>query len=374
MEKPATDRRIKEFISRVKDNFSIEKISNVGPGDLAAFNMEAYRDAFNARHFENEKKIARLWKWLYGDNPASEGTANSGWSVRFKGKLIGQLRMLPSLIKIGSAYYKAGWGTGLVVLDEYRNLGIGALLIQKAKEEGRDDFDLFTVGGMNPNSYRLFKEEGLIDLVGIPRYVKILKKGVFSKLFGTMGKTRIPIPESVKGVEIIKSFDEEFNVFWNSVSMHYGCIAKRDRKFLKWRYENQLLWPYVIFKVKDNIRMKGFAVVREGEVKSGLLKGRKIGIITDILLDPRDKVSSKRLLGAVMKFFNDKNIALIKCDVLSANIEGALKRSGFFGIKAIAHRFMLYVYADRLARKDADRAVVKENWHVTSGDSDLDFD
>jgi len=392
VEKTGVNKDIEAFISRLGEDFSITEMRGVKPDTLAGFNAEAYSGEFNSARFADRKKILRLWKWKYNDNPASKNNENFGWLAKFKEKLIGQWHIIPADIKIGENYYRGAWGSDLVVLNEYRNLGISAFLIRRVSEALGRDFALFLLGGMNENSYRVLKSSGsFIDLGKIPRYVKILNlkavliaygippffAGAAQKIFHVATKilfsSRKSYGDAAIKIESVNTFDEGFEDFWNSISGYYKCIVKRDPAILKWRYIDQPLWKYTVLKVSAGEKITAFAVLREGKVKNGKLKGNPIGIISDILVDPQHGECTRRLLQEVVKFFTAKNVIIIKCDVLNDNIENNLRKTGFVRIKSNSG-FMLGLYRHKMSGEDSDYATTRKNWFITSGDSDFDFD
>jgi hypothetical protein len=287
--------------------------------------------------------------------------------------------MLPSIIKVGRHTYKCAWGADLAVLKEYRNLGIGALLVSRVKKAVSRDLPALLLGGMNGNSYGIFRESGFTDLGMIPRYLKVIDPrailesygapAYISRLFRSPLKSRDVSP-SPADAEMDDDIGAEFDEFWDSVSAHYMCLGKRDAAYIRWKYKKSPLWPYNIISVRRSGSLAAFAVVRDGIVKSGALKGGPIGVITDMLADPGDGRSVRSLLAAVTRHFAVKGALLVKCDMLNAGLERLLRRSGFIGIRP-AHRFMLG--ANGLASGDEALASDRNNWLITSGDSDLDF-
>ncbi|MBN1353482.1 MAG: hypothetical protein JW994_02285, partial [Candidatus Omnitrophica bacterium] len=224
----------------------------------------------------------------------------------------------------------------------------------------------------------------------IPRYVKITR---FGELLNACG---LPLPmaslaekvakflckilplnnrKHAKGVEVgaARDFGEDFRSFWDSISSHYPCIVKRDNVFLRWRYLNQPLWPYTILTARRHGNIKGFAVVREGMIKRGKLKGKKIGVISDILIDPKEAACTRELLRCVTEFFKDRKAMFIKCDILNNHVRRALKACNFVRIMS-RNSFMLNVYDKKLSGSSLKVISARNNWFISSGDSDLDFD
>jgi len=390
MQKENINRDILQFVSRFKKDFKIQDISEIEPGILAEFNKKAYKNEFNAARYQDQKKILHFWDWKYRTNPASRNIKNFGWVANYKDKLIGQFHIMPADVKIGDNYYCCAWGSDLAILTEYRNLGISTFLIQHAREEAGRQFASFLLGGMNENSYNVFKQSGFVNLGNIPRYIKILDIKTVLRSYGLprflylaadkiVRLTRKLLPfkkrmhDKAVELEMVNGFDDEFKRFWDSVAVYYRCIARRDLSFLKWRYRNQPLWTYTTLRVKRDNNMKGFAVLREADIKNGRLKGKRIGVVSDILITPQDRVSTQRLLTAILEFFQTKGVLLIKCDILNNFVEEALQKAGFWRIKS-RHAFMLNLYNRNISKSDKDLAAARKNWFISSGDSDFDFD
>ncbi|MCQ9207745.1 MAG: hypothetical protein NG740_07695, partial [Omnitrophica bacterium] len=131
MEKISVNKNIEEFTTHFTEDFSIERTENIDRDKLAAFSIEAYKDEFNRARFTVRDEILKLWKWKYDNNPATGKTKNFGWTATYKGKVLGQLSIMPATIKVGKRYYPGAWGTDLAILKEYRNLGLSAFLIQR---------------------------------------------------------------------------------------------------------------------------------------------------------------------------------------------------------------------------------------------------
>ena len=316
MQKNRVDTSIKHFVERLEKDFSIKEMRSLDREKAAEFNVEVYRDEFNASNFNDREKIFKRWRWKYDNNPASKEEENFGYLADYQNDLIGQFHLMPADLKIGNEYYRSAWGSNLAVLKLYRNMGVSAFLIQHARKRIGRDFAFFLLGGMNENSYGVFEKSGFMNIGAIPRYVKITDfEGLLSSyglpefLTSIIGKMayfaekclsfRRRKPDATITVQTAHNFGKEFKNFWNSISAYYPCIVKRDPTFLTWRFINQPLWTYTVLTVKKEASLKGFAIIREGEIKKGKLKGRKIGIISDILIDPREIKCSCRLLDEI---------------------------------------------------------------------------
>jgi len=150
-------------------------------------------------------------------------------------------------------------------------------------------------------------------------------------------------------------------------------MIPRDLSFLKWRYEEQPLWDYFIAKIIKHGKIVGFAVLREGMVKEGRLREKKIGVIADMLIDPNEIKSFFMLIRWIEDFFKKRKAVLVKCDILNGLVENRLRQSGFIPI-ASQSGFMLDAYDHNMSQEAASLARGRGNWFISSGDSDFDFD
>ena len=390
MQKNSVDTNIKHFVERFEKDFSIKEIRSLDLEKVVQFNREVYKDEFNSFNFSDPEKILKRWRWKYNSNPASGELKNFGYLADYQNTLIGQFHLMPADLKIGDSYYRSAWGSNLAVLKQYRNIGVSAFLIQHAREKISRDFAFFLLGGMNQNSYGVFAKSGFINIGTIPRYVKIMNFGILLTAYGLPGFLALIVKKTVHfaekiisfrrrnydtaiTVQVERNFGEDFKNFWDSVSAHYPCIVRRDPIFLAWRYINQPLWAYTVLTVKKHGSMKGFAIIREGEVKRGKLKGRKVGVISDILIDPCEAECSRKLLNEVTEFFKKKGALLVKCDILNKHVGRSLMDSCFIKIKS-QNSFMFKDYREKVSESCPDPTLNRSNCFISSGDSDLDFD
>ena len=390
MQKSSVNTNIKHFVERFEKDFSIKEMRSLDPERVVKFNKEVYRDEINASNFSDPEKISKRWRWKYNSNPASKEIKNFGYLADYQNTLIGQFHLMPADLKIGDRYYRSAWGSNLAVLKKYRNIGVSAFLIQHAREKISKDFTFFLLGGMNQNSFGVFEKSGFINIGAIPRYIKITDFKILLAAYGLPGflalvaKKVVNFAEKIISfrwrkpniaitVQVERNFGEGFKNFWNSISTHYPCIVRRDPAFLTWRYIDQPLWAYTILTVKKDGDIKGFAVVREGEIKRGKLKGKKIGVISDILIDPREAECSRKLRNEVTEFFKKKGALLVKCDILNKHVARLLMDSCFIKIKS-QNSFMFKDYREKVSESFPDPTLNRSNWFISSGDSDLDFD
>ncbi len=389
MQEMRVDRSVSEFSSRFGTDLVLAGTAAIDKTLLADFNVSVYEDEFNASRYGSRDKVLRFWQWKYAENPAAAGGGNFGWTASYKDDIVGQFHLFPATAKIGDGIYNCVWGSDLAIAKSFRNLGLSAILVQKARDEVSGRFDAFLLGGMNENSYGVFRKSGFLDLGKIPRFIFLYDLGAIAELSGVpkwlarmvwdartfiMGRARYSaFKDTALSLREIVSFGSEFDELWTDVSGKYKCIIKRDSSFLNWRFVRQPLWGYRILSVFRTGRPRGYTVLREGSVKNGRFKGLKIGIVSDLFVDPDDTSAALYLLAGIEDHFRLSGMALIKCDLLSERLEGILRSYGYMMTDS-AHEFMLNIHGALESGADGRAASLRENWFIGSADTDFDFD
>ncbi len=338
---------------------AFERLALKDEEEYLDFLMAAYRDQFNSAAFKDREKVRRSWRWEYVDNPNAPEGEPLIWLCRLKGRIIAQACLMPVELKADDKYCKAGWCQNLMILPEFRNVGLGYFLLKHVMSVLRKgEIDILLAAGTNENSYSLLKGLGFSDLGFINRNIR-------PSLFGLAGL-------DAKGpVRIIETdgFGPDFDSFWSSVSRNFPCIVKRDSKNLRWRFKENPYWSYKVLCAKAGDVLQGYAVLKEGRLK-GRLKGIKVGAISDILFDPKDKPAGLTLLAGACAYLR-KRAGVLRCDMLCGEMQRFVKSAGFLSIRS-NNRFLVYPVSEELkARKSAleDR----RRWCLTYGDSDLDL-
>ncbi|MBU0605757.1 MAG: GNAT family N-acetyltransferase [Candidatus Omnitrophica bacterium] len=381
-------------LGRVAEYYTIYSGSSAEGVELIEFFRAAYAGEFNAAGYRDDKKIIDKWEWANLNNPNRNGFRSMAWICRENNsrRIVGHFGIMPVSLKYKGSYYPAVWGRDLIVLPQFRKLGIGPFLTSFVLKEARDEAAIFMIAGLNDNDqvYRMYNKFGFADMGHIPLYVRVnrLKPVIRSKinhkiltpLLSGVGNLAIKLyygcirafgySRSDNGgicIDEIASFDGSFDRLWEEASAPFDIIVRRDSAALNWRFVRQPYWDYKIFKAsrKDRREPAGYIVLREGKSR-----GLRTGIISDIFASADDQEILRSMVRfAVSYFAKNDYIAIIRCDVLSKAIGSALVNSGFISIPS-GTRFMFTNIRDGLYPapfKD------RNNWFIDYADSDLDL-
>lgn len=367
-----------------------EKLSIEDKEEYADFLIDAYKDQFNSYQFKDREKVKKIWFWKYVDNPALAKGNPLIWIARIGGKIAGQLCLMPVEIKIGDNMYKAGWTQDFIILPQHRHKGIGRLLVGYVIEDSKKYLDMLLVAGTNKASYTIFKQLDFIDVDFISRNIKImdfrnmpnrLSNNIITRVFiraatylsALISFFYASVPNNKKiDIAELDRFGESIDTFWLAVSKVFPNIVKRDSECLKRRFIEQPFFKYKILTARDGRGVKGYVIIRIGEINNGRFSGLKMGIVSDILFDPEERYIGKLLLKAAIGYF-DGRTDMMRCDILDRKMRSVIMSSGFIGIKS-NNRFLLLPLTDELKSRYANPSeTTNAHWHITYSDSDLDL-
>lgn len=296
---------------------------------------------------------------------------------------------MPVELKINNRIFKAGWCQDLMILPEFRNVGVGYFLIKYMQEEAKGLVEILLSAGTNRNSYALLANLGFTDVgyigcsikpVNTEKIVSVLLRGtpfsgmtqpLVAFMANSMAAGRRLAGYFYEGsphrmeISRMTDFGRDLDSFWIMVSKDIPCLVKRDSKTMTWRFQNNPRFNYVTFVAREEGAIKGYIVLREGGVNNPRFEGLRAGVISDLLFDRHDKGIGSALFDAAIGYFKDK-ADLIRCDILDEEVRPLLRAKGFFDIKS-DNRFLI---CPLQAEKPS---LVRGAWHITYGDADLDL-
>jgi len=339
-------------LGRVASRFTVSPAASSGRPELIAFLKAAYADQFNAAEYQDEKKVVERLEWA----------RSLAWLCRenASGKIVGHFGITQVWLKYKDGYCPAAWGKDLIVLPEFRNLGIGPFLVASVLKEVEDKASIFLIAGVRDHVYTMYKKFGFADMGYISLYVR--PNILFMRLlFHRPGKNEKVL------IEKIARFDGSFDKLWETVSVPFGLIVRRDSAYLNWRFVDQPYWKYEIFKAlrKESRKPAGYIVLREGKSR-----GLRTGVISDIFASENDQDTTAALIDfAVSSYAKRRDIAFIRCDILNKGVGRVLRRRGFIKMPP-RERFMFTNVKQGL---DESFFRDRDNWFLDYSDSDLDL-
>jgi len=311
------------------------------------------------------------WNWQFQDNPNNPTPSPEIWIFKDDGQILGHQAAIPVLLKVGDAYYRSSWAIDLIVDPRFHNKGIGYLLTRELNKSTAVTMAL----GISDAAYSMYKKNGWIDMGHVPTFFKILNakplvkkrlrfpvvSGILSILINICLKLRDALLIKKVGnhvqIDQIDHFDKHFDELWERVSDRFSLIARRDTKYLNWKYVYQPGTNHTIFQMRQGDEISGYIVlkIRHEDNKS-------VGYIIDFL-EAQEQLTP--LMKKAVHYFRKEKVNIIWCCVLNKRIEALMKKFGFF--RREFNRLMIKVNNPKLELKVPRK---KDDWFITYGDSD----
>ena len=337
-------------------------------------------------------KIGARWRWQFLNNPYRDrsGEAVPVWIALDGEKVIGQIAVQPTTVKIGEKIHQGGWMVDVLILPRYRGGG----LANRLQDAVVQSVPLLLTLTMAPATRRLGARAGAVTLGAtrqFTRWVRLSPSDVrgylllrlehrprlrsiarfacdwllFSSVFALLGNlwTKPLVLPREPGVEIkeVASFGSETDALWNRVAPRYGALCVRDSKFLNWRFVDSPDLEYRRFLAMAAGRVVGYSVLR----RKTAVELRQ-GVIAEMFADPDDKTTLLSLLSHGVRHFG-ADVASIECASSRPEIATALRSFGFFPTRETA---ATCVVADAGLRAEVER--LRDDWYFTKGDHDWD--
>lgn len=336
-------------------------------------------------------KIPERWNWEFIENPLNNKKDNKiPIFIAIKnGVIIGQACAILNKIKIGNEIYSSIAGCDLMVLPEHRKEGLAQKLIEKLAEH----YKIFLAISYAAATKRIYDRMKHIKLEPVPTYFrfqriesdilyyyllqktakrmslkKMTKVGynigayqVISSLINIIITTRNSLLQRLKntsGIIEIQQFDQRIDEFWDKISSKFEVIVKRNKEFLNWRFSD---CPHLDYKkficIRDGV-ITGYIVLRNPSPNE-----LKIGVISDLLVDPDDDQTIMDLINYAITYFG-KNVNIIECPTTQQEYQQILNKFGFIKIKS---NIPILLCENKMLRLK-----LKNKWFITKADEDWD--
>jgi hypothetical protein len=214
------------------------------------------------------------YDWHFLNNPFGLGQS---WILESNGHPIGTTSLGMRPLKLNDTVTTAGVACDLAVNKEHRFLQ-PALLLQRALLTSAHGRVQIVYGVPNSAGSAVMKYVGYNEFCCVHRYAKVLR---ISQYLEKSGKFRAIVPfigriadqgfaalqvfgrqRSRRLTQVLPSFDERFDELWNQIASEQWAVTIRDRRFLKWRYQECPLRQYKILGLltEDKSRLLGYLI------------------------------------------------------------------------------------------------------------------
>ncbi len=316
------------------------------------------------------------------------------WVAECDGQIIGQIAVQDGRLQLGGQEMSAGWIVDVIVLPEFRGMGLGHSIHDKLLVER----DILVTLTMAPATRRIAERAGCVSLTKTTQFVRHTKSSgtTIERLLRAKLETRPNLrrvqaaaqsmglgpafvaslvnsasdltelfrssPEVLGGgIEEVQSFSSDIDVFWKRIAPHFPASFVRSAEFLNWRFCDVPDLQYRRFVMYRDGQVCGYVIVRKAiEVEL------PCGVLLDVCCNPNDQETVDCLVG-----FGTSVLAQ-DCEYIDAassdpRLAASLRRHGFWRVRD--HYPTVVVREPELRRRFE---LSRQNWHFSKADHDWD--
>jgi len=317
--------------------------------------------------FSSVKKTEEKYDWFYRNNPAGEPYL---YLLKSGNNNVGIEGIGPKNCSLNGESIKSGLFVDLVVDPAFRSLGPALRLIKGSTQQSSCDLPIL-YGFPNPKSLPVYKRGGFELLGMMSRYAKPLRYAayiqqhskLFAQLFGGGIDYSFRLIENLANKKLHKSlrctigncFDKDFDLLWSLCKKGSLCLAQRDGRFLRWRFENNPVNNYELCVIDS--RATGVIV---GYIVYKISAEGNVVIMDFLASDDDDLLGLFRLFCQNMRQAGHKSISV---EFFGAeSVVKALRQSGFK--YRDAQPVICALNSSKLGNNSP------KDWYITSADRD----
>ena len=340
--------------------------------DAHKYGLVTLWKAYIQRYFDGR------FEWLYNDNPA--GITKTVLAISAgEDEIVGCSSIAPHPLFINGKKISAGIAIDFLVHENHRTYG-PALKLQRTNfsKDNALDFKII-LAFPNKAAKGPILRAGCKELGESRSFTKILKTGdklvrylkfpAIAKPFGFLLDKILSLLDCLKIIgrsanwhaEIVNTFDERFDAFWNSVQRDF-ILADRSAACLNWRYAGNRNVGYQVFCLNNRKTkaLNGYVVYFE--------KGNVV------YLEDMFAMDGKRAWIDLLCIFSiqmrQKGAAAICVSYFGSEFLKRILRQAYFFEKQSFRTVLLYIN-ENVPESDKEAAMIPENWCLFEGDLDL---
>jgi GNAT superfamily N-acetyltransferase len=339
--------------------------------------LELWKAVYPLTKYEPAKWL-QWWQWMYEENPAGKG-----WIVlaEDKGKIVGQVALIPMLLKVGTDTIRCFHGIDTMTHPEYRHQGMYQRLARKAYAEAAKDGVSIGYGFANNAAYPIVvKKLGWIDMPSMqlrfkPFYWRnALKLKLRNKLLRTVLaigaslafnglSVRTQKPPIVDGLQMIlvSSFDERFDEFWTRICDRAPIMLIRNRTYLNWRYSPRGA-NYHIFAAEKDHQIYGYIILQHK-----MQNDVNTTTIFDLMFQS-EEILQCLLSKAIEESRHRRTDVILYSSITENTFDRIFRKNGFICFSFIKNgHFNVYSTSNSVSKEFLSNS---HEWLVQTGDSD----
>ncbi|MCY3006265.1 MAG: SDR family NAD(P)-dependent oxidoreductase [Planctomycetota bacterium] len=319
--------------------------------------------------------IEMRWDWMFQKSADRLGESPQVWLARSKGKIVGHMGAQFTKLKTKAGELVTAWFVDTMVLEEYRQKGVGSQIMLEAEE----DLPIALSLGQTSEIRRILDSLGWKQICPLHIYVfmnrpdRVLRDkfpiGIdrLAAAYLSLGRARRHSlkPSSSQNISLqkIEHFSKRHDSIWAQMSRSVGCLAVRDSSYLNWKYIEQPGQCFESWDIHRENRLIGTVVTKTDE-PSKLYPYRRIHLID--MICALDKFSLDTVIQGCIAKSQELGIDAISIQITNRFIEERLIQKGF-----LRRPETRYLYASKGLVETVEDLVVSD-WLVSHGDSDID--
>jgi short-subunit dehydrogenase/acyl carrier protein len=334
--------------------------------------IEFCKQAWPAR---SQGSIEQRWDWMFQKSAQRLGASPAVWLARDRGQIIGHMGSQFTTLKTPGGQIIVPWFVDTMVLEQYRQRGIGSQILLQAEE----DMPMALSLGQTAEIRRILDSLGWKQICPLHIHTFMIRPDRVMRGKLPMGVHRLAAAylgfsrarrkalhaSRSKELEVrrIQRFDSRHDAIWEQMSRGVSCLAVRDSSYLNWKYVDQPGQRFECWEVFLSKRLLGVFVTKTEEPNAVYAYRRSNWVDMVCAMEP--ETIDTVIHGCI--FSSEKHGAdAISIHLTHRLIEERLLAQGFF-----ARQETRYLYASR-GLTESVPGLVDFDWLVNQGDSDID--
>jgi FkbH-like protein len=334
--------------------------------------IEFCKQAWPSRSLDS---IEQRWDWMYLKSAERLGAKPTVWLAKDQGKLIGHMGSQFTTLKTPRGEIVLPWFVDTMVLEQYRQKGIGSQVLLQAEE----DMPIALSLGQTAEIRRILDSLGWKQICPLHIHTFMVRPDrvlrgklpmgidrVAAAYFALRGPRRKALQASRSNdleVRRVDRFHSSHDALWEQMRQGVSCLAVRDSSYLNWKYADQPGQRFECWEVLRANRLLGVFVTKTEEPNANYAYRRVNWVDMVCAMNPEtiDTVIQGCICSSVK----------LGADAISIQLTHRLIEERLIGQGFLARQETRYLYASR-GLTESVPGIVDYDWLINQGDSDID--
>ena len=334
--------------------------------------IEFCRQAWPTRSLDS---IEHRWDWMHLKSAERLGAKPTIWIAKDQGSLIGHMGSQFTTLKTPAGKIVLPWFVDTMVLERYRQKGIGSQILLQAEE----DMPIALSLGQTAEIRKILDSLGWKQVCPLHVHMFMIKpqrvlKGKLPMCMDRLAAAYMgfkPARQSAlkasasKDLQILRvdRFDKSHDALWEQMSQGVECLAVRDSDYLNWKYIDQPGQRFDCWNVHRSGQLRGVFVTKTEEPNSvyGYRRSQLVDMVCAMQADSVDTL----IQGCISACLS------IRADAISVHLTHRLIEDRLVAQGFVPRESTRYLYASR-GLLELVPHLLDCDWLIDQGDSDID--